>query len=81
MCDTTPRLTDELHTRLSAAIARRLDAETPADRARAGDELLLVLDEFARRGLEVPTARHADHSALPAPRAGSAPRRDLRFAP
>jgi hypothetical protein len=41
---------DELRRRARAAIARRLEALSAEDRARAGDELLRVLDELHRRG-------------------------------
>ncbi len=43
-------LSGDLRARLHDGIARRLEAETVEERARAGDDLLDVLHELRRRG-------------------------------
>jgi hypothetical protein len=50
MSDLTCLTVDGLRACLHASIADRLDAVAPEDRRRAGEDVLDVLDELARRG-------------------------------
>jgi hypothetical protein len=72
MCDLTSCTVDELRARLTRSISDRLDAHGVGERARAGDDLLDVLDELAQRGvapLPLPDAR-PDGPVVPRPHVG-----------
>ncbi len=76
MCDLSSVPPGDLRARLHDGIARRLAAETPAERARAGDDLLAVLHELRRRDGARPgedgTGPHPDGDVrtVPAPLRG-----------
>ena len=53
MCDVASLGTAELRARLRDGITRRLGADTPAERDRAGDDLLAILGEMRRRGIGI----------------------------
>jgi hypothetical protein len=50
MCDLSSLPPGDLRARLHDGIARRLAADGPEERARAGDDLLEVVHELRRRG-------------------------------
>jgi hypothetical protein len=51
MCDVASLNTADLRARLREAMVRRLEADTPAERDHAGEDLLAILDEMERRGI------------------------------